>query len=62
MIICPKCGYEEPIPTSERNRDIARRYLLGGVTLKALGEEYKLTPERIRQIVHRQTKALLFYP
>jgi hypothetical protein len=37
----------------QRDRAIARRYVAGGITLKKLGEEYKLSREQIRIIVCR---------
>jgi hypothetical protein len=35
----------------DRNREIAAKYLAGGVTLKKLGEEYGISRERIRNII-----------
>ena len=40
--------------TDGRNRAIAIDYLSGGVTYKSVGEKYKLSAQRIRQIVMKQ--------
>jgi len=38
---------------SDRNREIAAKYRAGGVTLRQLGDQYGLSPARIRDIVIR---------
>jgi DNA-directed RNA polymerase sigma subunit (sigma70/sigma32) len=37
----------------ERNREILARYSAGGTTFEALGDEYGLTKERVRQLVRQ---------
>lgn len=46
---------------SQRNRDIfcAR---LSGKTFKAIGEEFDLSPERVRQIIFKQERMFLGFP
>lgn len=53
---CPKCGHLLSSPFGskpERNREIVRRYEVGGVKMARLAEEYGLTQPAIRQIILR---------
>lgn len=43
---------------SERDRDILKRRLLDGITFEQLGEEFFLSPQRIKAIVYKSEEKL----
>lgn len=38
---------------NERNRRIAKRKLIDGITFEKLAEEFDLTPQRVKKIVYK---------